>query len=113
MTISTIQLAYLPRNNQNALFDWLREHGDWHRRVAEKALKDGHSNIGTFPIYDMANKDDWAYFHNTDHEEISSTYHLSTPPDLSYWDFDDEVNFANWLFAHALVHQDIQKGLSL
>ena len=112
--ISTIQLAYLPRGDENALRDWAQSHAAFHRQVAEKAVKDGHTGIGVYPFNDiLPNLDDWLFFHQADHETISSTYNLEAPPDLSYLDLDDDVNFNNWHFAHALVHQSIQKGLNL
>ena len=114
MTIDAMQLSFVPQGNENALRDWAREHGDIHDRITNKAVGDGHTNIGKYSFKDMlANFEDFLWFHNVDHENISATYNLAAPPDLSFWDLDEPITFANWLFAHALVHLDIQKGLNI
>jgi hypothetical protein len=113
MPISPQQLAFLPMKDQFALLDWLREHGDWHRLVAQKAVDRGHLNLGTYDVTTMGDRDDWLYFHNSEHENIASTFNISSPPDLSYWDQEEEVNFNNWLQAHALTHDNERKVLGL
>ena len=111
--ISPQQLAFLPQHDQAALLDWLGYHAQLHRAIQEKAVREGHTNLGTYPLATMADRDDWVYFHNEQHVEISQTYNLAAPPDLSYWDENDPVNFNNWLESHALVHDGEKKGLNL
>jgi hypothetical protein len=108
-----IILAYLPFKNPQALLDWALGHGDLHRLVAQKAVQQGHTSLGTYEVYDMVDMEEWLYQHNQEHEQISETYNLQTPPDLSYWDFNDEVNFANWLFSHSLVHDNEVKVIGI
>jgi hypothetical protein len=111
MTISAIELAYLPQHDQSALLDWISNHWQFHTRIAQRAVRDGHTNLGTYDVSQMADRDDWLYFHQQDHIEISQTYNLAAPPDLTYWDEKDPDNFNNWLQAHALTHDGINKGL--
>lgn len=113
MPITPTQLAYLPQGDKMALNDWLREHGDWHRLTAQKALDQGHNDLGTYDVIDMASREDWLYFHNQEHVNIASTFNIAAPPDLSYWDEQDAINFNNWLQAHALTHDAERKALNL
>ena len=69
--------------------------------------------MGHYDVSEMADREDWLYFHNTDHVNISEAFKTDTPPDLSYWDQNDKVNFDNWLMAHALVHDAIRMNLNL
>lgn len=107
------QLAFLPFKDKQALLDWALSHGDMHRQVAQHSVELGHLNLGTTQLYDMEGFEEWLYIHNQEHEEIAETYNLQTPPDLSWWDFDDEVNFSNWAQAHALTHEYELKALGL
>lgn len=113
MPITPSQLAFLPQQDKNALYDWLAEHAQWHELVREKAVRDGHVDLGGYGLADMADRDDWLYFHNDEHVEISTIYNLAGPPDLTYWDENDVVNWNAWLQAHALIHQDEQQFLNL
>lgn len=113
MPITTSQLAYLPLSNQSALYDWLGEHWQWHNLVREKAVKDGHVGLGGYGLADMADRDDWLYFHYDEHVNISQIYNLGGPPDLTFWDENDEINFNAWLMAHALTHQSEQRVIGL
>lgn len=111
--IAPIELAYLPMHDDTALLDWLSFHAQLHRAVAQKAVRDGNLNLGTYDVSQMADRNDWGYFHFQEHMEISETYHLPAPPDLSYWDENEPINFNNWLQAHALVHDGEKKALNL
>src|SRR5574337_1070649 len=82
MAIIPSQLAYLPIKDQQALLDWLGYHGDWHLKTAQRALKDGHTNLGQYNFWDMGDRDDWLFFHNQEHGDIANTYGLGAPPDL-------------------------------
>jgi hypothetical protein len=61
----------------------------------------------------MSNMEDWQVFHAAEHENVSETYKIASPPDLTYWPQDDQVGFANWLYAHALVHDNERRALNL
>jgi hypothetical protein len=111
--IAPIELAYLPQGDQMALLDWLGYHAQLHHVIGEKAVRDGHTDLGTYPISTMADRDDWLYFHQQEHIQISETYNLPAPPDLTYWDENDPTNFNNWLQSHALVHDGEKKNLGL
>lgn len=106
-----MQLAYLPQGDNAALLDWLGYHAQLHQAIAKKAVDDGHTNLGTYDVSTMADRGDWTYFHDKEHSEIAETYHLGAPPDLSYWDENDPVNFNNWLQSHALIHDGENKAL--
>jgi len=113
MTVTPSQLAYLPSDDNQAFLDWLGYHAQAHRQVAEKAVRDGHTDLGTYDVADAADMDDWLYFHNQEHQTTAEIYNLAAPPDLSFWDRQDPVNDANWLQSHSLVHQTEKNGLGL
>ena len=113
MPITPTQLAFLPQGDKQALMDWAREHGDWHRLVAQRALQRGNLTLGTYNVTDMADMEDWTYFHNIEHENTAAAFNISAPPDLSYWDQEEPINFNNWLQAHALTHDNERKVLGL
>ena len=113
MPITPTQLAYLPQGDKQALMDWAREHSNWHKLVAQKAIQRGNLTLGTYDVADMADLDDFLYFHNAEHENTASVFGIGAPPDLSYWDQEEPINWANWLQAHALTHLNEQKALGL
>lgn len=113
MPIDPQQLAYLPFQNGPALLDWLREHGDWHRLLGQEATKRGDVNLVTARVMDMANRDDWAFFHNEEHVKIAEFFRTAAVPDLTYWDANDPVNFNNWLAAHAIVHLQARQAAGI
>lgn len=113
MTLSPMQLAYLPQGDKAALLDWNGNHSQWHNRVQQEAVKQDKLDVGTYNVADMADMDDWLYFHNQEHIKIAEAFDISAPPDLSFWDPEDPINFFNWTYAHALVHDGERKALGL
>lgn len=113
MTIAPIQLAYLPQNDHNALLDWAREHGDWHKQIRDKGFGQGMNMGFPYSVNDLIDLDEWAYYHNDEHITLSENFFTAAPPDLSWWDQSDKTNFENWLMAHALVHDDLRKAVGL
>ena len=114
MTINPTQLAFLPQHDDRALKDWLREHGLWHSVVDQNLIQ---QNI-TFGLphrswMDMADTDDWLYFHNVKHQDNAQALNIEAPDDLTYWDFDDPINWNAWLSAHSRAHLNEQKALNI
>src|SRR5262245_38921454 len=113
MTIAPMELAYIPMNDRAAFDDWLREHGNLHNRLKDIAIRQGHLDLGTFPVFDFIKeaKEDWLCGHDQDHRNIAATFNLAGVPDLTYLDFEDPTNWNNWHYAHALVHESERKAV--
>jgi|SRR5262245_13268687 len=107
-------LAFLPRNDKEAWEDWARQHMEWHTRIYTEAVKQGFKRYDIFPqIRDMDDLEGWAYFHNLEHANITSSIFIGEAPDLSSPDPEDDDNWASWHDAHAQVHSDIRNALKI
>ena len=67
-----------------------------------------------YPL-DYDEKDDrWKEVHALEHDGINQLLGINpTMPNLSDVDFKDPAQFDNWMYNHAMVHQQIKTALGL
>lgn len=109
--ISPMQLAYLPRGNEQAMYDWLGQHAELHKKIQLEAVQRGFIDVGVFNVADLGDLNDWLGGHDLEHRQIAAQFNLPGVPDLTFLDVEDEVNWNNWHYAHALIHESERKGI--
>lgn len=100
--------------------DSFREWAEWnlfhiisHQEITNAMMAAGKP-VASYPLdYDEKN-DNWKQVHNEEHASIN--YMLGLTPALSNLadvDFTDQSQFNNWMYNHALVHQQVKTALGL
>ena len=112
--IETRMLAYLEPNDKDAMQDWSRQHMEWHQRIYTEAVKQGFKTYDIFPqIRDMDDLEGWAYFHNLEHFNITSSIFIGESPDLTDLDPEDRDSWDSWMSIHAEIHTEIRTALKI
>jgi hypothetical protein len=112
--IETRMLAFLEPNDQDQLQDWARQHMEWHQRIFTEAVNQGFKPYDIYPqIRDMDDLEGWAYFHNLEHQNITSTIFIGASADLTGLDPEDRDAWDSWMEAHAEIHTQIRSALKL
>lgn len=107
-------LAYLEPNEKEQMEDWARQHMEWHQRIYTEVRKQGFKAYDAYPtIRDMDDLEGWLYFHNLEHENITSSIFIGEAPDLSGLDPDDKESWQSWMQAHAMIHAEIRTALGI
>lgn len=107
-------LALVPREDKDALQDWVRQHMEWHVRIYTEAVKQGFKRYDAYAtLRDMDDLEGWAYFHFLEHQNIAHSLGVSQPPDLTEIDPQDDISWVSWHEAHAEVHTDLRSALGI
>jgi hypothetical protein len=107
-------LGFLEPDDKDSWQDWARQHMEWHQRIYTEAVKQGFKRYDAFAtIRDMDDLEGWAYFHNLEHANITSSIFIGEAADLGFIDPDDRESWDSWHAAHALIHAEIRDALKI
>jgi hypothetical protein len=97
-----------------SLHDFLFENGVQHQTFWNK-LAQNNITYSKLPITDAdpANLDDWLLAHQVEHQALSEILNLENPFNMLDVDFNNEIQFYDWLGTHLTIHQQIASALGL
>lgn len=107
-------LAYLEPDDLDARNDWARQHMEWHTRIYTEAVKQGFKKYDTFAmIRDMEDLEGWSYYHNLEHQNLTTSIFIGESPDLEGLNPDDPEAWQDWMDGHAKIHAEIRTALGI
>jgi len=101
------------RTDKKGWAEWNLIHMVTHQQVFDAVMDLGQA-LTYYPLDYDKESDDWKQNHQDVHTALNNYLQLDTGIDnLVDVDFDDEAQFRNWMYYHALAHQQINEALGL
>jgi hypothetical protein len=99
--------------DEDALRDFLMRNSLSHKAVAAKFIAAGLT-VPAYPLDDISSLQDWLSTHAEIHQkELSNLGSTESFRVLDDTNWEDEQQFRNWHFMHALLHQQVDQALGI
>lgn len=108
-------LVDTPFGDQSAFADFLFANSRAHHDVATNLEQMGMS-IDSYPLTEMGDPQDWLAIHGQVHNQELEILGLNPNIDLidlGEVDLQDEKQYCDWMYNHALIHQYVNNALGL
>lgn len=111
MDMSIFNLA--PHGNAVSMQEFVLENALSHSQISERIAKGGVI-LPAFPISTLGeNQQEWLTNHFMMHQAEFQQIGLTGLPQLDQVDFDDEMQYYDWMEMHALVHNAVNQALGI